>query len=293
MPRVRLLPAADRLARFALNRRGLRSRMIGVRGGAQIHVYEGAGQGSLPPVVLIHGLGANGSGIAALAARLQPHVRHVVVPELTGHGFSTRGDEPVTPELLLEALDTVIGKVLHEPAVVYGNSLGGALAIKYAGLRPSLVRGLVLASPAGAAMDDDDWADLVRAFDITNKRAARGFLSRLYHRAPWFVPLLARELPEVLGKPAVREILASVTPADAVTAEELAALSMPILFLWGRSEKLLPPSALAYFRAHLPPHAVIEQPEGYGHTPQTEVPGRVASRVLAFLGEVDRNVRAA
>lgn len=260
-------------------------------GGAQIHLYEGPGQGTLPPVVLIHGLGANASGLAALAAMLQPHVRHVVVPELPGHGFSTRGNAAVTPAVALEAIETAISKFLPGPAVVYGNSLGGALAIKYA-LKHE-VRGLVLASPAGAAMEDDDWADLVRAFDVTERRAARTFLDRLYHRAPWFVPLLARELPDLLNRPAVREILASVTPADAVTTEELASLGMPILFLWGRSEKLLPPSALAYFRAHLPPHAVVEQPEGWGHTPQTEAPRPVAARVLAFLRELDRAARAA
>src|ERR1700748_1075261 len=139
MPRVRLLPAADRLTRFALHRRGLRSRTIEVRAAARIHLYEGAGQGSLPPVVLIHGLGANASGLAALAAMLQPHVRHVVVPELPGHGFSTGAHEAVTPAVAFEAIETAIAKFLPEPAVVYGNSLGGALAIKYALKHP--VRG--------------------------------------------------------------------------------------------------------------------------------------------------------
>ena len=62
---------------------------------------------------------------------------------------------------------------------------------------------------------------------------------------------------------------------------------MPLLFLWGRSEKLLPASALRYFRAHLPAHAVIEEPVGFGHTPQLEVPGRLAERVLAFLGKLE------
>jgi pimeloyl-ACP methyl ester carboxylesterase len=58
---------------------------------------------------------------------------------------------------------------------------------------------------------------------------------------------------------------------------------MPILFLWGRSEKLLPPSALRYFRDHLPAHAIVEEPHGFGHTPQLEEPARLAARILAFV----------
>jgi pimeloyl-ACP methyl ester carboxylesterase len=52
--------------------------------------------------------------------------------------------------------------------------------------------------------------------------------------------------------------------------------------LWGRSEKLLPASALRYFRTHLPKHAIIEEPEGFGHTPQLEEPARLGDRVIAF-----------
>jgi pimeloyl-ACP methyl ester carboxylesterase len=58
---------------------------------------------------------------------------------------------------------------------------------------------------------------------------------------------------------------------------------MPILFIWGQSEKLLPPSALAYFRSHFPPHAIVEEPKGFGHTPHLEVPIRVADRMIAFV----------
>jgi pimeloyl-ACP methyl ester carboxylesterase len=58
--------------------------------------------------------------------------------------------------------------------------------------------------------------------------------------------------------------------------------------LWGRSEKLLPASALSYFRAHLPKHAIIEEPHGFGHTPQFEEPGRLAERILSFVRDVSK-----
>ena len=118
---------------------------------------------------------------------------------------------------------------------------------------------------------------------VESPRDARAFLERLYDRPPWFLALLAREFPHVLARPAVREILESATHAHAPSPEDLGRLTMPLLLLWGRSEKLLPASALRYFRTHIPEHAVIEEPEGFGHTPQLEVPGKLAARVLAFL----------
>ena len=284
---ARFLPAAEKLARYAMNRRGLASRFVDVAG-VRLHVYDGRGGGSLPPLVLLHGLGSGGAAFAGLVRHLSPHVGRIIIPELPGHGFSTRGDRAITPELLLEAIAGAIDVVLDEPAIVYGSSLGGGIAIKYALEHPALVRALILVSPAGAPLPDDEWQALVKTFHVRSPREARAFLERLYHRPPWFLALLAREFPHVLARPAVREILASATQAHAPSPEDLGHLTMPLLFLWGRSEKLLPASALRYFRAHLPAHAVIEEPEGFGHTPQLEVPGKLAARVLAFLAFLEK-----
>ncbi len=284
---ARFLPAAEKLARYAMNRRGLASRFVDVAG-VRLHVYDGRGGGSLPPLVLLHGLGSGGAAFAGLVRHLSPHVGRIIIPELPGHGFSTRGDRAITPELILEAIAGAIDVVLDEPAIVYGSSLGGGIAIKYALEHPALVRALILVSPAGAPLPDDEWQALVETFHVQSPREARAFLERLYHRPPWFLTLLAREFPHVLARPAVREILASATQAHAPSPEDLGRLTMPLLFLWGRSEKLLPASALRYFRAHLPAHAVIEEPEGFGHTPQLEVPGKLAARVLAFLAFLEK-----
>lgn len=278
---ARILPAAEKLGRFAMNRRGMTSRHVDV-GGVRVHVYDGEGGGTLPPVVLLHGLGSAGVAFAALAARIRPHVRRLVIPELPGHGFSTRGHRPVTPEILLEAVIGSVAKVVEQPAIIYGSSLGGALAIKYALEHPDRVRALVLVSPAGAQLPDDEWRALVETFDVKDRHDAMRFLRRIYHKPPWFLGLLAREFPDLLAKPAIREILESASQDQLLRPDELASLAMPILFLWGRSEKLLPTSALRYFQSHLPKHAIIEEPEGFGHTPQLEEPARLGDRVVEF-----------
>lgn len=284
----RILPVAERLARFALNRRGLASSTVRA-GGVDLHIYDGPGRGALPPVVLLHGLGAGGGSFGPMVSALLPRVRRVIVPELPGHGFSAGAGagRTLTPELLGDVIGDALDGLLTEPAVVVGNSLGGALALGYALRRPERVRGLMLLSPAGARLAEDEWRALVGAFDLRSTADARRFLERVYHRPPWFLALFAHEFPALLRRPAVQEILASATPEHAPTPDALAALSMPILLVWGRSERLLPASALAWFRAHLPPHTVVEEPEGFGHAPQLEQPERVAARVIAFARDCD------
>lgn len=285
---ARIVPALERFARFALNRSGMRSRWIDV-GGTSLHVYDGVGGGDLPPVVLLHGLGAAGASFGRLVARVRPHVRRVVVPELPGHGFSHHpGERRLTPDLMLDLLATGLDTIVDEPAVLYGNSLGGALAMKYAIRCPARVKALALVSPAGARVQEHELREVLKAFDVNNRAEARKLLDRVYHRPPWFVALVAHEFPDLLKRPVVRDILDSATVEHVSTPEDLARLAMPILLVWGRSEKLLPASALAYFKEHLPRHAVIEEPRELGHAPQIEAPDRVADRLLAFLRDVAR-----
>jgi pimeloyl-ACP methyl ester carboxylesterase len=282
---ARFLPAAERLARFGMNVSGMESRWVDVNG-MRVHVYDGMGGGDLPTVVMLHGLGSAGISFAGVITRLRPHVRRVVVPELPGHGMSTHpGDRPVTPELVLDTISAALDVVVKEPVVVVGNSLGGAVAIDYAKRHPEQVRALVLVSPAGARLPDEEWKKLVLAFEVTGAAEARRFLGRIYHRPPWFLALVAHEFPDLLKRRAVRDILESSTQEHSAQPDDLASLRMPVLLLWGRSERLLPAEALAYFREHLPKSAVIEEPHGFGHSPQLEHPKRVAERIVAFARE--------
>jgi pimeloyl-ACP methyl ester carboxylesterase len=286
---ARMLGAAERLARFAMNRRGFESRWV-TSGATHLHVYESRGGGSLPTTVMLHGLGSAAAPFGRVLARLRPHVRRVLAPELPGHGFSAHPGSRMTPDVALDALTHALDGLLDEPAIVCGNSLGGAVALHYALRRPERVRALVLLSPAGARLSEDEWRELKDAFRIRTRADATRLIERVYHRPPWFLALFAHEFPEAFRRPAVQDILDTATNEHAPTPDDLASLPMPILLVWGKSERLLPASALEYFRAHLPPHAIIEQPEGFGHSPHLDEPARVADRILRFARDVERGV---
>ncbi len=288
MLRPRLLPVAQNLARRALHRGGLGSVWLDTSAGP-VHAFDGRGRGSLPPVVMLHGIGSAASAFTEVLLRLRHDVRRVSATEMPGHGFSPQPTKRLTPETLFVAMTEALDELTRdEPVILSGNSLGGAVALRYARDRPERVRGLLLTSPAGARLSEADFRLLVRHFELESTKDARAFLSKLYHRAPWFAPLLAPDFLDVVGTTAVRDILTSASHEDAAEPEDLAALKMPIHFVWGQSERLLPPAAFAYFREHLPKHAVFEEPEAVGHCPHLDDPRGTAVRIVRFARSLQR-----
>lgn len=271
---------AQELGRSTLVRRGVRSCWYPTRQG-HIHYYDAAGAGELPPTVLLHGLGTSATAFAPLLGLLRPHFRRLLVPDHLGHGFSAHHQQAITPHDLLAATTEVLLRSLAGPAILVGNSMGGALALHFAAAHPDRVLGLMLVSPAGAPFAPAEWEELVRAFSIESRRDAWSLFHRIYHRPPRALSLFAHELAAHFSEPAVRGLLARADNAD-VTAQQLHDLTMPVRLLWGPSDRLLPPSQLAYFERHLPPHAEIARPPNFGHSPHVDAPRALADEVLRF-----------
>ncbi len=279
---ARLLPVAERVGRLALNLRGFESRAQPTRA-ATLHVYDAAGRGELPTTVVLHGIGSAATPFAGVLTRLRRHTRRVLAPDLPGHGFSAAPEGPMSAGAFFDALCELLEPLSSEPLVLVGNSLGGALALRYAVEHPQRVHGLVLVSPAGAQMEAAEWQALLESFRVQSTEDARRLLERLYHRMPIYMPAFAAGLKQSLQRRVVTDLLQSARQADLPGPERLRALSMPVLLLWGRSERLLPASSLDYFRKHLPVHALIEQPEGFGHCPHIDDPARLSQRVIDFV----------
>lgn len=279
-----LLPIVERAARAALNLRGFESRAHATSA-AKLHVYDAVGHGELPTTVVLHGIGSAATPFGRVLTRLRPHVRRVLAPDLPGHGFSAAPKGPMSGETLFAALCELLESLDDEPLVLVGNSLGGALALRYALERPQRLHGLVLISPAGARMDAGEWQALLDSFRIRSTQDAQRLLERLYHRMPLYMPAFAAGLKASLQRRVVTDLLQSATPHDLPDPERLSELAMPTLLLWGQSERILPPSSLEYFRRHLPEHALIEQPEGFGHCPHIDDPARLSQRVIDFIAK--------
>lgn len=251
---------------------------------------EGAG----PPVVCLHAIGHGAGDFARLRAHLRGRHR-VLALDWPGQGASVPDHRPASAARYTELLERFLDVAGVERAVVVGNSIGGAVAIRYAAAHPDRVRGLVLANPGGL----DKGGDLVA-------RLAVGAMVRFFDagtRGAWWYPrAFAAYYGLVLsGAPAAeqrRRIVASAREIAPLLAEawrsfgEPAAdvralaprIGCPVLFAWAEGDRV---NQLGRCRAAIGtfPDATVETFPG-GHAAFLEVPEAFEASIDRFLARL-------
>lgn len=251
-----------------------------------VHFLRAKGHGRLPPIVLLHGLGSQGLDYVSLGRRLRRDVRAVYAPDLLGHGDSSRRDVAHDGDTLTRALGAALAHALDEPAVIYGNSLGGLCALRFALDYPNLVRGLYLASPAGAASSSTELAELRELLAVRDHGEAVRFLDTVVHDPSPLHHVLAFGLRHRFGAATPQALIGELDESPALAPDALRTLRAPIHLLWGRGERLFPRSHLEFFRANLPPHTVIEEAIGFGHAPHLDDLEGLARKIVEFATNV-------
>lgn len=109
-----------------------------------------AGKEGAPPLVLIHGLGPGSADFDALLPALSARYR-VLAFDLPGFGRSTHARQLYTPERYARFIHAMVQRHFAgvRSVAMVGHSMGGALAIEYAGRYPDEVHKLALLDVAG------------------------------------------------------------------------------------------------------------------------------------------------
>jgi len=118
-------------------------------GGYRQHIVELGRARDGPPVVVLHGAGANLEEMnLALGERLAARHR-VILVDRPGFGFSGRKhDEGSSPTYQAGVLRELLDRLGIERAIIVGHSWGGTLGLTFALDYPERVAGLVLVAPA-------------------------------------------------------------------------------------------------------------------------------------------------
>jgi 3-oxoadipate enol-lactonase len=111
-----------------------------VRNGAALHYLE---RGKGEPLILIHGLGSSGADWAFQVPALESGFR-IIIPDLPGSGHSASLHETCSIERLAAALWALCDHLECSHINVVGFSLGGAVGLEMALMRPDAVRRLAL-----------------------------------------------------------------------------------------------------------------------------------------------------
>lgn len=111
--------------------------------------YLDWGNPDAPTLILVHG-GMDHAHSWDWAARELRHDWHILCPDLRGHGDSAWSPDGVySMPYYVTDLAQLIHQVTDGPVTLVAHSLGGAIALRYAGLYPERVRRLVAIEGVG------------------------------------------------------------------------------------------------------------------------------------------------
>jgi pimeloyl-ACP methyl ester carboxylesterase len=279
------LDLLDRLAHGAMIAQGAESWMSQLAG-HRVHRYAFAGSGKGPPVLLLHGLGGSASSMAPLVPALLAISPRIVLLELPGHG---RSPDPAGGPLSAREYGAVViacaeelGREHGRTVALVGNSLGGALALYAAHVRPDLCAGVAGLNPAGAELSDEAVNSLPRSFPDANQGAAT-MARLLFHKTPWPFWLIARDFARHWGTPTVQRILDDARSGSdrSLGLDVLTDIHVPVLIVWGAEDRLLPLRSVEDFARIR--GARVEMIHGCGHVPQLEKPAVTRRAVAEFV----------
>lgn len=257
--------------------------------GMNVHYRdEGAG----PPLVLLHGTGSSLFTWDAWAAALSPSHR-VVRLDLPAFGLTgPRPDGDYRLDTYVEFVDHFAAQLGLGKFALAGNSLGGAIAWRFAVAHPSEVTGLILVDPGGYPRKTQrllvfrvGGLPLVgRVLGHLDPRLLVERTSRQVYGDPTRVdPASIERSYELVLRAGNREAFGAETsvPFEDHTAA-LKTLTVPTLIMWGDKDALIPVSDAQRFAADIP-GARVHIYEGLGHVPMEEDGPRTAADARDFL----------
>ena len=260
--------------------------------------------GEGPTVILLHGLAGTKLSYLPLVPALARRYR-VVLPDLPGHGESTKPRGSYTPAYFARVIQSLLDELDAPRAALVGNSMGGRIAMEVAAEAPERVSAMALLDPAAAGLPFPLYARLlgmlprgvgavpvplrkrIVVFGIRQLFADPARLPRAAYLAgaDEFIRIYRHGRARVALLSAMRGLIAD--GADHFW-DRMAGVDVPTLILWGSDDRLVPARIGRRLAATLPQARLIVLP-GVGHIPQFEDTGETRRLVLDFL---DRTARA-
>lgn len=252
--------------------------------------YEG---GTGPTLVLLHGFAADKTVWLPLAEQLSAHF-HLVIPDLPGWGDSSRvegADYAVAAQATrLQAFVSALGL---QRFVLVGHSMGGAVAGVYAADHPQGVAGLALLDAYGLKATPSPLEREVMAGRDPFVFDDRAGLEHALALAFVHPPQMPGRIEDVFvarnrqARPMIERTLAQLRQPDNYLSlqRELGRLSMPVLGLWCREDRVVDASALDSLRDGLTQASSISSSllNGCNHMPMMEKPEATAQVLTGFV----------
>ena len=251
--------------------------------------YMEAGPATAPPIVLLHGVGANSMHWRYQLAGLSDAFR-VVAWNAPGYMLSDafKAEWPTCQDYS-DALSDFLAAVKLDRVNIVGNSFGSRVAQCFAIHQPGRVIKLAMTGtgigPKG--MSEEEKAKIVATREGQIAKGGYGFGARVN-------ALLGKNASEQTID-LVRDVVRATNPrgfmhgvklgmVDGYDPETVAAkVIAPVLMISGSEDRVNPIAANAAILAKAMPKARLEIIEGLGHLPEVEAPDKVNGMLRAFF----------
>ena len=257
--------------------------------GFKLHYLE-AGRGA--PVVLLHGLGGDGSRWGPTIAPLAKDF-HVFALDQIGFGQSDKPLANYHTGMLAEFLVDFLRAVNVPRASLVGNSMGASVALYTAARYPSVVDRIVLADGGGFRTESGPRPiplspDALRRRQLQNsvtREETREFFKILFHDKSLVTDKmvdeqLAMRLRSAFTITKIQE--AGEKGLAVLTEQEVRAVRAPALVVWGRYDELADPTGADRLGKTIPGAQTVII-DDCGHMPQLEKPEEFNRVVREFL----------
>ena len=278
---------------FPAGETNFRVRHLALSAELSVRVVE-CGDGNAKPVILLHGWGCSAFAFRQNIRPLADAGFRVIVPDLKGHGLSTKPKNPssYSTAAMVQHIGAIADALHLDRFALAGHSMGAALALRFAIANPRRVSALGLISPVGTSGLRFLW--LVR---LVSPRISIPFWRLLNTR--WMTRFFLWLAYGDLASPEDREVEQYWAPSqfpEFTTAIRhllhelnwgpiyiggLDAHNIPILLLTGSRDHLCRKRTIDHIRKSLRCDAQVI--EGAGHLVISEAPEPTNKTLLALL----------
>ena len=226
-------------------------RYVDLPNGHRIHCLD---QGQGPVVVFLHGSGSGASGHSNFSGNypwLAEQGYRVIVPDLLGYGYSDKPDDvQYHLDLFVECLQQALDALGVQRCTLIGNSLGGAIALKFALDHPRQVERMVLMAPGGIEAQADYFTmpgmQLMRSVftseePVTPERMRDFFIDAFVVDASVVTNELVQQRWASMQTQNPQVIKTMVVPD---MTPRLGEIDCPVLSFWGMNENMMPETGI-------------------------------------------------
>jgi len=255
-------------------------------GDDKIVYYEG-GSGS-GTIVLLHGFGADKDNWTKMVKFLPGY--HYIIPDLPGFGESSKSDSAkYDVNSQVDRLDKFFTKIGADKFYIAGNSMGGNISGIYAIRYPQKVKALILVNNAGvkSPVNSDAYKSIERGVNpliVNNVDDFKNLLKYVFYKEP-FIPYPVKKIlaeKSITNRKFNEKVFKDIMTSPAMFEDHFPEFTMPVLIIWGDSDRLLDVSSVSVLEKGIKNHTTKILKE-CGHMPMVERPEETAGYIKSFI----------